>query len=244
VLRELEVESALARGDLARGRWIADVVEEQGPLTLKRTRARSHFESLARAVVFQQLAGKAAAAIWGRVEAVVMAARADAIREAAKRGRLGTPSAPAKAAFSPEALLALDDAPLRAAGLSSSKIATLRALASRVHAGAAEPLPLHRVGRMSDEAIVSALTEVRGIGPWTAEMFLLFRLGRPDVLSVGDFGLRLGLGMVDGGAEPVTPAALRERGMAWAPHRSVASLYLWRGVELRRARGRAPKPPR
>jgi 3-methyladenine DNA glycosylase/8-oxoguanine DNA glycosylase len=235
----LEVESTLARRDPAFGRWIADVVEAHGALTLHRTSARTHFESLARAIVFQQLAGKAASAIWARVEATAETVGESDRPTSTSRARGKGAGAPSRRGVTPEAILALDDVSLRGAGLSASKLATLKALASRCHAGAEMPLPLHRVARMSDEAIVSALTEVRGIGPWTAEMFLMFRLGRPDVLSLGDFGLRLGLGMVDGGTEPVTPTTLRDRGAAWSPHRTLASLYLWRGVELQRERARA-----
>jgi 3-methyladenine DNA glycosylase/8-oxoguanine DNA glycosylase len=166
-------------------------------------RARTHYESLARAIVFQQLAGKAAATIHGRVCAL------------SPRGRFPLP----------DELLDLPDRRLRAAGLSRNKLAALRDLANRI---VERRLPLAALGRRSDEAIIERLIEVRGIGPWSAQMFLIFRLGRLDVMPADDLGVREGLRRLDGLDERPTPAAVRERAERWAPLRSVAAWTLWR----------------
>ena len=166
----------------------------------------SRYESLAKAIVYQQLAGKAAATIWGRVRAL-------------GGGRL--PAAPD--------LLALDDEALRGAGLARGELAALRDLAGRIDDGR---LKLRAIHRHDDEEVIGRLVEVRGIGRWTAQMFLLFQLGRLDVMPTGDLGIQEGLRRLDGLAERPDPGAVLERSAAWAPIRSVASWHLWRLKEL------------
>ncbi len=165
--------------------------------------AGSHFHALSRSIISQQLALAAARTIHDRVHALTPGPRFPRAEE----------------------LLALDDSVLRGAGLSAAKLAALRDLAERSLDGR---LPLARVSRLADEAVIERLVEVRGIGRWTAQMFLLFRLGRLDVLAPDDLGLREGLRRLDGLAERPSPRDLARRGEVWAPLRSVASWVLWR----------------
>ena len=194
----------LRRRDRALKR-IIDIVGPDRPARLGS--AQSPFATLLRSIVYQQLSGKAAGSIHRRLLALF------------PRGR---PSA--------RALLALDDAELRAAGLSRSKILAVRDLAQRA---AARRLPSRRaLDAMEDEAIIERLVEIRGIGRWTAEMLLIFTLGRPDVLPVTDLGVRRGFMVCRGARELPEPAELRAHGKIWRPWRSVASWYLWRASEL------------
>lgn len=164
---------------------------------------RSHFDSLARAIVHQQVSTQAARTIWSRVCATT----------------------PGRGLARPPQLLELEPETLRAAGLSGSKQLALRDLAERVVDGRLKLRGLHR---LADEEVVEQLTTVRGIGEWTAQMFLLFRLGRLDVMAPGDMGLQEGLRRLDGLAERPSPRQLLERAEAWRPLRSVASWVLWR----------------
>lgn len=152
---------------------------------------------------------QAAATIYSRVEALFVDARAT---RAAER------------------ILDLPDASLRGAGLSRAKLLALRDLARRVTTG--ELPTLAEVQRMQDQAIIDCLTQVRGIGRWTAQMFLMFRLGRPDVLPADDLGIRKGFAIAFGKRELPSRADLEKRGLRWRPYRTVASWYLWRAVEL------------
>jgi 3-methyladenine DNA glycosylase/8-oxoguanine DNA glycosylase len=180
-----------------------------GPFALDVQRTASVFQVLSEAIVAQQLSAKAAVTIYGRVRG---AASGGGPLTAA--GILGTP-----------------DSALRAAGLSGAKTAALKDLAAHEEAG---ELPnLARIRRMDDDAIVERLTVVRGIGRWTVEMFLIFRLGRPDVLPIDDYGVRRAFGLVYGRDAP-TPKELAAHGAQWAPYRTVASWYLWRALELPR----------
>jgi DNA-3-methyladenine glycosylase II len=177
-----------------------------GPPSLRpRGRGFTHFEVLARAIAYQQLAGRAAATIWGRARALV------------------------DGPFTPEAVLALSEEAMRGAGLSGAKTASIRDLAAHVAAGA---LRLGRIGAYDDEAIIEQLTLVRGIGRWTAEMFLMFQLGRRDVWPVGDLGVRNGYALIYG-VDPVpTAKELAEHGERFRPWRSVAAWYCWRAVDV------------
>jgi 3-methyladenine DNA glycosylase/8-oxoguanine DNA glycosylase len=166
---------------------------------------KSVYEALAEAIVAQQLSGKAAATIYGRVCALFP-------------GNRGGPR--------PEQILATSDEALRGAGLSRAKGLALRDLAERTLAG--EIPTLAQARRLDDDEVVARLTAVRGIGRWTAEMFLIFRLGRPDVLPVDDYGVRKGFALAFGHAELPHPKALSAHGERWAPFRTVASWYLWR----------------
>jgi 3-methyladenine DNA glycosylase/8-oxoguanine DNA glycosylase len=156
--------------------------------------------------VFQQLNGKAAATIFARLCALF----------------------PHAAGLTPERILRTPEERLRSVGLSGSKLLSLRDLASKTRAG--EVPTLAEVRGMADQEIIDRLTSVRGIGQWTAEMLLMFRLGRPDVLPVDDFGIRKGFGIAFGKTDP-TRKDVEKRGERWRPYRTVASWYLWRATD-------------
>src|SRR3989454_11738095 len=168
-----------------------------------------HFAALAESILYQQLAGAAARAIHQRFVALF------------------------DGALSPEAVLALPPQRLRAAGLSGNKVASIRDLAAKVADGT---VPLHRIGRLSDEEVTARLTVVRGIGPWTAEMFLIFQLRRLDVWPVADYGVRKGYSLAYGLRNLLTPKELQGKGERFRPYRTVAAWYCWQAVhEARRA---------
>jgi DNA-3-methyladenine glycosylase II len=162
------------------------------------------FNSLARAIVFQQLAGRAASAIHGRFTALYG----------------GRPTA--------DAVLATSVEDLRAVGLSINKATSLRDLALKSSDGT---VPLDHLDELSDDEIVARLSAVRGIGRWTAEMFLMFQLRRQDVWPVDDYGVRKGFGVIHGLEAPPTPKALQLLGETYRPYRSAAAWYCWRAVE-------------
>ncbi len=196
---------AAARILAGRDPVIARLYAEAGPPRLPRP-AETHFGTLVRVIVYQQLAGRAAAAIHGRLIAA-----------------LG-----GDVAAGP--LLALSDEQLRAAGLSRNKIASLRDLAAKVLDGTVVLSP-RGLSRENDDQIIARLSAVRGIGPWTAEMFLLFQLRRLDVWPVGDLGVRRGYGLAWQIPEP-TARELQPLGEPFRPYRSVAAWYCWRAAEL------------
>lgn len=193
----------LRRADPTLGRAI-DSIGRFGLEPAERA-TKSIYASLARAIVSQQLSGRAAATIYGRLCALFPGAR-------------GGPRA--------EDVLAASDEALRSAGLSRAKALALRDLATRSRAGEIPTLAAAR--RLDDEAIIERLTAVRGVGRWTAQMFLIFDLGRPDVLPIDDYGVRKGFALAFGQATLPTPRALDDHGQRWAPYRTVASWYLWR----------------
>lgn len=166
----------------------------------------THLGHLIRAIVYQQLSGKAASTIHGRFEALY-------------GGRPPTP----------HELLATPDEKLRAVGLSGAKTAYLKDLAARTVAGT---LPVDRLQDLDDAALTEALTSVKGIGKWTAQMFLMFRLGRPNVLPDLDLGVRKAIQQVYGLREMPTPQEVQARGAPWSPYASYAAWYLWRSLEL------------
>jgi methylated-DNA-[protein]-cysteine S-methyltransferase len=188
---------------------LARVMDAAGPFALPIRKTASPFLMLAEAIVHQQLSAKAAETIFARVRAL----------------------APRGAGPSPEAILRTPDAKLRGAGLSRAKLLALRDLARKASDG--ELPTLAQLRRMDDEAIVERLTRVRGIGRWTVEMLLIFRLGRPDVLPADDHGLRKGFAVAFRRRELPAPVAVEKRGARWRPYRTLASWYLWRAVELR-----------
>jgi len=186
---------------------LARLVDQHGPMRIDPAPpVAGRFEALARSITFQQLAGAAASTIWGRVRALV------------------------PGAFTPEAVLALAEEDLAAAGLSGAKRAAIRDLALHVVDGR---LRLARMGRMPDEEIVAELVQVRGIGPWTAEMFLMFSLHRLDVWPVTDLGVRNGWALAHASTTPPTPKELSELGERFRPHRSVVAWYCWRACDIR-----------
>ena len=194
---------------------LAKLIDCAGPFTLRLDHNTSLFESLLESILYQQLHGKAAATIHRRVREYFG----------------GDPT--------PQLLLDTPDEPLRAAGVSGNKIKALRDLAARTIDGT---VPAHAaILKMSDADIVERLTEVRGIGSWTVEMLLIFRLGRPDVLPVTDYGVRKGFALTFQrvpksrpleAADLPKPDVVFRRGQRWAPYRSVASWYLWRACDL------------
>ncbi|MFL6284152.1 MAG: DNA-3-methyladenine glycosylase family protein [Pyrinomonadaceae bacterium] len=186
---------------------LAELMERAGPFALKIRGLHDPFEALARNIVFQQLHGKAAEAIHARLLALFGGGK-----------------------LRPEELLGAKEEELRGAGLSAAKLAALRDLAAKTLDGTVPTLA--RMRRMTDEEIVERLTQVRGIGRWTVEMLLMFRLGRADVLPVGDFAVRKGFALAYKLAESPKPKELTEFGERWRPYRSVASWYMWRAVEL------------
>jgi DNA-3-methyladenine glycosylase II len=202
--RGFDTEAAfehLARRDRKLGTWMKKI----GPIAAD-PRWRKPFDpvdALARAILYQQLSGKAAATIVGRVEAAIDSDR-----------------------FHCDTLARIDDTGLRACGVSGNKTLALRDLAAREARG--EIPTLRQMSTMDEASIIAALVPIRGIGQWTVEMMLMFRLGRPDVLPVDDLGVRKGAQRVDGLEDMLAPKALLERGERWGPYRTYASLYLWR----------------
>lgn len=165
------------------------------------------FDALAESIAYQQLSGKAAATIWGRVRAIY-----------GKRKFLD-----------PKAVLKTPDRKLRAAGLSRSKVAALKDLATKTIDGTVPTVAA--LAKMSDEEIIERLIQVRGIGRWTAEMLLLFDLARPDVWPIHDYGVQKGFAKTFGKRKLPTPKQLLKHGKKFAPHRSVAAWYFWRALD-------------
>jgi len=203
-LVERAPEDALRAADPRLGRLIDAVIEKAGPKRYAPSPYASHFEALARSIVYQQLSGKAAATIYGRVVEA-----------------LGGEVAP-------ERLLAVSDDALQAAGLSRPKIRYTRALARAV---ADRAIDLDAVESASDDEVIEALTRVQGVGVWTAQMFLMFRLRRPDVLPTGDLGIQKGLQLAHGLRNVAAPGYVKRAGARWTPHRSLACLYLWAALD-------------
>ena len=166
------------------------------------------FAALVRSIIAQQISTKAAQSILARLLA-----------------------GPCAGTLTPAALVAARDEDLRAAGLSAAKMRSLRDLAERVHSGT---LRLDALGSLTDEAVIEQLVPVRGIGRWTAQMLLIFALGRPDVLPIDDFGVREGFRVAYGRRTRPTPRSLRAYGERWKPYRSVAAWYLWRAANAAR----------
>ena len=183
---------------------IRDLMRRYGPCGLAQAQHTDPLRALVHAIISQQLSTRAAATIEGRFRALY--------------GGVPTPSQVA----------ATPDAQLRAAGLSGQKVRYLRDLCRRVEDGS---LPLTRLGVMSDDEVVAVLTEVKGIGRWTAEMFLMFRLHRPDVLPVDDLGIVKAVQRAYGLRKTPTPERLTRLGESWRPYRSVACWYLWASLD-------------
>jgi DNA-3-methyladenine glycosylase II len=205
----------------ARDKKLGSLIDRVGPFALRLDASPSPFESLLESILYQQLHGKAAAAIHARVRTFFG----------------GDPT--------PQQLVTVPDEPLRAAGVSSNKIKAMRDLAAKTLDGT---VPSHAaILKMPDADIVERLTAVRGIGSWTVEMLLIFRMGRPDVLPVTDYGVRKGYVLTFGrvpksrpleASDLPKPDQVFKRGLRWAPFRTVASWYLWRACDL--AKGTPP----
>jgi 3-methyladenine DNA glycosylase/8-oxoguanine DNA glycosylase len=208
VKRRFPYEPAEAVAHLrASDELLARAIDRVGPFTLEPRPVKSLFEALLRSIVYQQLHGKAAATIHGRVMAQLKA----------------------HGGATPEALTKLPDAALRGAGLSANKLLAARDLARKCLEGT---VPTLREARgLADAELVARLTEVRGIGPWTVHMLLLFYLGRPDVLPTGDFAIRAAFKRLYKKRRDPTPETITRHARRWQPYRSVASWYLWRSLD-------------
>ena len=199
------IDDAAGRRFLAKDPHFGPIVRAHGPVTAK-PKATTGFAALASIIVHQQLAGAAASTIHGRFRAAL-----DRKVTAAR-------------------VLDTDPEVLRAAGLSRAKLAAITDLATKVDDGAVRFAGL---SRRSDEAVVEHLVQVRGIGEWSAHMFLMFHLRRPDVWPVGDLGVRYGWARIHGLAEPLDAKALRDQADHLRPWRSIAAWYCWRAMEIR-----------
>ncbi len=205
----LEYDPRAARRHLARqDPVLAALMRRSVPFALTPVKTQSIYHALAESIVYQQLSGKAAATIFGRFVKLYRPRRFPA----------------------PQAVLETEDAPLRSAGLSRNKVLALRDLSAKVLDGTVPKLA--RARRMPDEELIERLTAVRGIGVWTVEMLLMFRLGRPDVLPCGDLGVQKGFAATYGLRKLPKPKTLLAHGECWRPYRSMASWYMWRALEV------------
>jgi 3-methyladenine DNA glycosylase/8-oxoguanine DNA glycosylase len=207
----------LSRADRQLGRLIA----KSGPCRLQQETTQSIFDALLEAIVYQQLNGKVAATILSRVKALFPE---NTKRIRTRRGLVdGFPT--------PEQITGASEELLRSAGLSRAKMLAIRDLAAKALDGTVPTVK--QAHRMSDEELIERLDTVRGIGRWTVEMLLMFRLGRPDVLPVDDYGVRKGFARMRKLAELPKPKVLMAYGERWRPYRSVASWYMWRAAEMK-----------
>jgi 3-methyladenine DNA glycosylase/8-oxoguanine DNA glycosylase len=185
---------------------MARIIEAVGTCRFRARAEGTHFDAVVRSIVYQQLSTKAAATIHGRVLSLFD----------------GRDPLPAE-------LLAVSDDTLRGVGLSRQKIGYLRDLAERAANG---DFPLDTLHELEDQAVMEALTAVKGVGRWTAQMFLMFRLGRPNILPELDLGIRKAIMVAYGFREMPTSEEVHRIGAPWAPHATIASWYLWRSLEL------------
>lgn len=193
----------------AKDRRLAKFIERVGPFRLRPAELQSPFDALMESIVYQQLTAKAASTIFNRVLALFRPRRVPR----------------------PHDLVEISDEKLRGAGLSRAKAVALKDLARKALDGTV-PATARELAKLSDAEIVERLTAVRGIGPWTVEMLLIFRLARPDVLPATDYGVRKGFARVRGAKELPSARELMAYGERWRPYRSVASWYLWRVLDL------------
>jgi DNA-3-methyladenine glycosylase II len=185
---------------------MADVIARVGRCTLEPRAEWTHFDALVRSIVYQQLSGKAAATIHGRVLALI-----------------------GDGDEAPQKIISTSHEALRAAGLSNQKASYVRNLAEHALDGS---LPVKSLHELSDDEIIAALTQVKGIGRWSAQMFLMFRLGRPDVLPDLDLGIQKGIQKAYRMRKLPTPRQVLARGAKWAPYRTIGSWYMWRILEV------------
>jgi DNA-3-methyladenine glycosylase II len=193
---------------------LAALIEKTAEFRLNIDDEQTPYESLLRAIAYQSIAGKAAAVIFGRIKALGL------------NGRCPTP----------EGLLCVPAETLRKTGLSAAKVAAVRDLAQKTIDGVVPTLEASQ--KMSDQELVERLISVRGIGAWTVEMFLIFRLGRPDVLPIHDYGVQKGFALTYHKRRIPKPKELAKFGERWRPYRTVASWYLWRAIEIAGKDGR------
>ncbi|WP_263367439.1 DNA-3-methyladenine glycosylase family protein [Edaphobacter bradus] len=228
--RAPQYDAALALTELsAADPKLGKLIQRAGPFTMRLSSTLSPFEALVESIIYQQLHGKAAATIHRRL--------VESFHPTHGKGH-----------FDAQHLLDAPNEQLRAAGLSHNKSLALRDLAAKTLDGTVPTLA--RIRRMSDEDIIEHLTQVRGIGRWTVEMLLIFRLGRPDIFPVADYGVRKGFALTFLSLKPtqkVTPDLLpkpdvmHKRARRWEPWRSVASWYLWRACDLANGKYKQPE---
>jgi 3-methyladenine DNA glycosylase/8-oxoguanine DNA glycosylase len=224
----VEAHAALSRID----QRLAALIRQVGKFQYKLDECDSVYESLLEAITYQSISGKAAATIYARIKAL------------GSNGCCPTP----------QELARVRTQTLRKAGLSHAKILAVKDLARKTIDGVVPALA--EAEKMSDQELVDRLISVRGIGAWTVEMFLIFRLGRPDVLPIHDYGVQKGYALTYGKRRIPKPKELLKFGERWRPYRTVASWYMWRAVELagkdgrklkkttgNRSNGKRPKPP-
>jgi DNA-3-methyladenine glycosylase II len=186
---------------------LAGLIDRAGPFALELRPVRSLFEALLRSIIYQQLHARAAESIHGRV--------------AAELERAG--------GVNPETLTTISDEALRKAGLSGNKLKAIRDLAAKCLDGTVPTLKeAHRLG---DEELITRLTQVRGIGPWTVHILLIFYLGRADIMPTGDYAIRLAFKKLYGKRKDPTPEIILKHARLWQPYRSMASWYLWRSLD-------------
>jgi len=190
---------------LRRDPILAALIRRQGPCGLAAARRADHFSALVRAITFQQLSTKAATTIYNRMAALMPA---------------GVPT--------PAGFAALSDEQLRSVGMSRQKTGYLRDLCEKVES---QKIDLDALEALSDDEVIASLVTIKGIGRWSAEMFLIFRLLRPDVLPVGDLGIVTAIQKAYKLRKRPTPDRMRKIGEAWRPYRSIASWYLWRSLD-------------
>ena len=236
--KKLDHTAAIAHLSSA-DRKLAKIIAKAGPCALQPENTQSIFDALLESIIYQQLNGKVAAIITERVKALFPD----------NMERIRTRHGEAAAFPTPEQILAATPELLRSAGLSQAKMLAIRDLAAKALDGTVPTV--REAHKISDDALVERLTTVRGIGRWTVEMLLLFRLGRPDVLAVDDYGVRKGFAKMHRMDELPKPKELLAYGERWRPHRSVACWYLWRAAEMKdlpepgakaKAEARATKP--
>ena len=202
-------------------RKLARIIAKAGPCGLQPENTQSIFDALLESIIYQQLNGKVAAIITGRVKALFPE----------NTGTIRTRHGTASAFPTPEQILAATPELLRSAGLSRAKMLAIRDLAAKALDGTVPTV--REAHKLSDDELVERLTAVRGIGRWTVEMLLIFRLGRADVLAVDDYGIRKGFAKIHRLDELPKPKELMAYGERWRPYRSVACWYLWRAAEMK-----------
>lgn len=202
-------------------RKLARIIAKAGPCRLQPENTQSIFDALLESIIYQQLNGKVAAIITARVKALFPD----------NTGRIRTRHGTDPAFPTPEQILAATPELLRSAGLSQAKMLAIRDLAAKALDGTVPTV--REAHKLSDDELVERLTAVRGIGRWTVEMLLIFRLGRPDVLAVDDYGIRKGFAKIYRLPELPKPKALLAYGERWRPYRTVASWYMWRAAEMK-----------
>lgn len=195
-------------------RSLARVIKQVGPCPLARRRGVAPWQALVRSVAYQQLNGAAAETIFNRFRALFPGQKFPTL----------------------EQIVATPEEQLRSAGLSRAKTAAIKDIAAHTLRGVVPDR--RRMAKLSDAEIIERLTVIRGVGPWTVEMLLMFTLGRPDVLPATDYGVRSGFALVYGMKELPAPKDLLAHGERWRPYRTVASWYLWRAVDLAKERSK------